>query len=254
MRNLFRSSIQVTQQFGVNPDVYKQYGLKGHEGLDCIPVGPEWTVLALADGQVIKETDNPKSGNYGINATIFHPQLKQSTQYCHLAINNVTVGQQVKAGEAIGMMGATGNANGAHVHLNLFNTDSAGKTLNTNNGYFGGIDPLPFVTGGDIPMEEIYKDVFDISYPGKSATERDTWVKEKVASKVPFKQVLWEVKTGTRLDFGKGFYGHDMDTQYGTDKSGIPETQWGQETRHSISNVELEGRLADIKTLVNKPL
>lgn len=72
--------------------------------------------------------------------------------YCHLEFNLVTLGQQVKAGQAIGKMGATGNVNGAHVHLNLFDTDENGTRLNRNNGFLGGTNPLPFLEEATEPQ------------------------------------------------------------------------------------------------------
>lgn len=145
MRKLFNSVFKVTQNFGVNASYYSQFGLAGHEGIDLIPSTSDWTVLATDDGEIVRDIDNAKSGAYGINCTIWHPQLKKATQFCHLEINNVTIGQKVKRGEKLGKMGATGNTSGAHVHLNLFNVDVNGVRQNTNNGYFGGIDPLPFL-------------------------------------------------------------------------------------------------------------
>lgn len=145
MRQLFRSKIKVTQEFGVNADYYKQFGLKAHEGLDVIPTGTVWDVLCLADGVVVKDEDNALSGAYGRNVTVWHPKLNKATQYCHLKENYVVNGQVVSEGDKLGLMGATGNTSGAHVHLNLFETDENGVRLNRTNGYLGGINPLPFL-------------------------------------------------------------------------------------------------------------
>lgn len=145
MRKLFRSQFKVTQGFGVNPEYYKQFGLKAHEGIDLIPTGTVWDVFALEDGIVVKDEDNARSGAYGKYVTIWSPTIKKATQYCHLASNSVSNGQQIKKGDVIGVMGATGNTTGAHVHLNLFQTDDNGVRLNKDNGYLGGVDPLPFL-------------------------------------------------------------------------------------------------------------
>lgn len=145
MRQIFRSKFKVTQEFGVNPEYYKKFGLTAHEGIDIIPTGSDWTVYALEDGVVVKDEDNAKSGAYGKYVTIWHPSIKKATQYCHLASNIVDNGIQVKKGQAIGVMGSTGNTSGAHVHLNLFNVDDNGVRLNRDNGYLGGINPLPFL-------------------------------------------------------------------------------------------------------------
>lgn len=145
MRKLFRSQFKITQEFGVNSDYYKKFGLKAHEGLDVIPTGSVWDVFALEDGIVVKDEDNAVSGAYGKYVTIWSPSIKKATQYCHLASNSVSNGQQVKKGDVIGVMGSTGNSTGPHLHLNLFEVDDNGVRLNKNNGYLGGIDPLPFL-------------------------------------------------------------------------------------------------------------
>lgn len=180
MRKLFNSAFRVTQPFEVNASYYKQFGLAGHEGLDCVPTSSSWDVLALADGVVVKDDDvagNPKSDAYGISVTIWHPTLNRATQYCHLASNTVSLNQSINAGQKIGVMGATGNANGAHVHLNLFVTDTNGIRQNRDNGFLGGIDPLPFLNeGGDGSMTEELKAC--LADREKFWTERDEAYRE----------------------------------------------------------------------------
>lgn len=135
----------MTQGFGERPEYYKQFGLKAHEGLDIIPTGSIWDILCLADGVVVNESDDPRSGAYGIWLTVWHPTLRKATQYCHLKENYVEPGDKVVEGKKIGVMGKSGNVTGAHLHLNLFETDENGVRLNRNNGYLGGIDPFPFL-------------------------------------------------------------------------------------------------------------
>lgn len=146
MRKLFRSTFRITQEFGVNADYYKKFGLKYHEGIDLVPTGTVWDVLALEDGVVVKDQDDPIQGKaYGNYLTIWHNKINKATQYCHLKENYVKLGDIVKVGDKIGLMGRTGNVTGAHVHLNLFQTDDNGIRLNKDNGTLGGIDPLPFL-------------------------------------------------------------------------------------------------------------
>lgn len=149
MRSPFRSKFRITQGFGENPDYYKRFGLLAHEGIDIVPTGKVWDVLCLENGIVVKDEDNSRSGAYGIYVTIWHPSLKKATQYCHLKSNLVSLGERVEKRQKIGVMGSTGNVTGAHVHLNLFQTSKEGYRLNRNNGYLGGIDPLPFLESED---------------------------------------------------------------------------------------------------------
>lgn len=151
MRNPFRSKYRITQTFAnkliINgKEYYKQFGLLGHEGLDLVPTGTVNDVLCVEDGVVVRDIDDATLGkNYGKNVTIWHPNIRKATQYCHLAENNVKMGDRLNRGDKLGVMGATGNTMGAHLHLNLFDVDSNGIRLNRDNGYFGGIDPLPFL-------------------------------------------------------------------------------------------------------------
>lgn len=157
----FNSKYRITQAFGINKDYYKQFGLIGHEGLDLVPTGTVWDVFSLGDGVVVLDDDiaSATSDPYGKIVTIWHPTLKLATMYCHLASNTVVKGQNVKKGEKIGVMGNSGNSTGAHLHLNLFQTDDNGVRLNKDNGYLGGIDPLPFLQTDDAPTVDFQKEL-----------------------------------------------------------------------------------------------
>ena len=85
-----------------------------HTGLDfAAPSGTP--IRAVASGRA---TQAGPSGAYG-NRTII--TLGDGTQlwYCHQTTIHVTKGQQVRAGELIGTVGATGNTTGPHLHLEV---------------------------------------------------------------------------------------------------------------------------------------
>ena len=166
MKSPFRSAYKITQFFANDPLYYGKFGLKGHEGIDLVPSQGSWDVLALADGVIVRDDDiagDPKADAYGKFVTIWHKSLNKATQYCHLYENIVSEGQEVKLGQKIGLMGQSGNTNGAHLHLNLFETDKNGTRLNITNGYLGGIDPLPFLqeSGGEQPVSNTIQDQSD---------------------------------------------------------------------------------------------
>lgn len=148
----FNSKYKTTQAFGVNAEYYKKFGLAGHEGIDLIPTGSVWDVYSLTDGVVVNETDDPRSGAYGIWLTVWCPTKDIALQYCHLKENYVKAGDKITKGQKIGVMGSTGNSTGPHLHLNLFAVDDNGVRLNRNNGYNGGINPLPLLETEDVEV------------------------------------------------------------------------------------------------------
>ncbi len=85
-----------------------------HEGLD-ISADTGSPVFATADGTV--ETAS-YTGDYG-NLVILRHGFGLSTRYGHLSKFNVKVGDQVKRGDVVGYVGATGRATGAHVHYEI---------------------------------------------------------------------------------------------------------------------------------------
>lgn len=97
------------------------FGRKGawkcgwHIGTDAVGLDDK-TVYAIADGVV--ESINAHGTAYGKHVCIKHSDGMVSL-YAHLASAAVQVGQSIKLGQKVGIMGATGNATGAHLHLEL---------------------------------------------------------------------------------------------------------------------------------------
>lgn len=108
-------------------------GWQMHEGLDirCLqrdkhgePTDP---VMATADGTVVYINSRPSLSNYG-NYVVIHHRIEGIdvfSLYAHLSATHVKVGQTVKAGEVIAIMGHTSNTaeritkDRAHVHFEL---------------------------------------------------------------------------------------------------------------------------------------
>lgn len=173
MKSIFKSKARITQTFANKliidgKDYYARFGLSGHEGLDAVPTGTQKDVLSVCDGVVVKDEDNAKSGSYGVSVTVWSSNLNLAFQYCHLSSNTVGLGEFVKEGQVIGFMGGTGNVMGDHLHLNMFETDSNGVRQNRNNGFLGGVDPLPFLEQETPEPTNIYTDL------DKCRTDRDT--------------------------------------------------------------------------------
>ena len=91
-------------------------GYKGHTGMDIggVPVGT--SIYASADGIVIKSVKNRYG--YGYHIIIDHGNGVQ-TLYAHCSKLYAKVGDVVERGDKIALLGATGNAQGKHLHFEI---------------------------------------------------------------------------------------------------------------------------------------
>lgn len=105
----------ITQKFGARPEVYAQYSLPGHEGLDF--AGEEGSeARAVAGGSVTEVTPASSGSAYGNHVHVHHGNNHYLT-YCHLKVAYVAVGDYVRAGAPVGEVGTTGNSTGPHLHI-----------------------------------------------------------------------------------------------------------------------------------------
>jgi hypothetical protein len=131
----------VTQPFGVNPQVYRRYGMPGHEGVDFRALTNS-NVYACADGEVYDVYTDGKRHAYGIHVRVQHED-GYKTVYAHLARALVRKGERVAAGQVIGRSDSTGNSSAAHLHLTL---KRDGATARQETVYPKDvIDPTPFL-------------------------------------------------------------------------------------------------------------
>ncbi len=101
---------RLTAFFGASSGLWS----RNHTGLDfAAPSGT--TIVSVANGTV---TETGYDGSYG-NKTVITLEDGTEVWYCHQTSINVTVGQQVRGGEAIGTVGSTGNSTGPHLHLEV---------------------------------------------------------------------------------------------------------------------------------------
>ncbi|MFE9334967.1 peptidoglycan DD-metalloendopeptidase family protein [Streptomyces sp. NPDC006925] len=101
-----------------------------HTGIDfTVPTGT--TVKAAGPGKVVTAGDG---GAYGNQVVIRHADGTYS-QYGHLSKISVSTGKRLKAGQKIGLSGATGNVSGPHLHFEI----------RTGPGYGSDIDPGAFL-------------------------------------------------------------------------------------------------------------
>ena len=93
-----------------------------HPGLD-ISADKGDPVYATANGTV---THASSAGNYG-NLVVVEHGYGLETRYGHLSQFKVTVGQTVKRGDLLGLVGSTGRTTGSHLH---YEVRANGRILN----------------------------------------------------------------------------------------------------------------------------
>ncbi|MCB0790957.1 MAG: M23 family metallopeptidase [Flavobacteriales bacterium] len=108
--------------------------IKFHAGMDfTAPTGTE--VRATGDGTVTFAQYS--SDGYGIHVIIAHG-YDYETLYGHLDEVKVHVGQKVKRGDLIGLVGNTGLSSGPHLH---YEVHKGGEPVDPANYYFNDLTP-----------------------------------------------------------------------------------------------------------------
>jgi murein DD-endopeptidase MepM/ murein hydrolase activator NlpD len=147
LKRMFTTEGRITQYFSDNSEFYEQFDLWGHEGLDQVPTGLDWTVLAPFRGRVMSKY---VSNVYGNTLIIFNEDLQMSTRIAHLAEVYTQEGLFIGSGAPIGKMGNTpvgragigGKEMAAHVHINMIPMKVYGEKLHPHNGFKGRVDPV----------------------------------------------------------------------------------------------------------------
>ena len=147
----------VTQVFGENSiGYYKEIGMLGHNGIDYRAIDGT-PVYAAHDGRVTFAGYDGSGGLGVIIRTENEVELLDSvshvkTIYWHLKKGSlkVTGSQSVKRGELIGLADNTGMSTGSHLHFGMKKISKGENdwdwyNLDNSNGYFGAIDPQPYL-------------------------------------------------------------------------------------------------------------
>lgn len=98
---------------------YRTHPISGkrklHAGTDmAVPKGT--TIVAAKSGTVVKSYMSSSYGNY----TVIDHGGGVMTAYAHQSKRLVSVGDQVSAGDTIGLVGSTGNSTGNHLHFEVY--------------------------------------------------------------------------------------------------------------------------------------
>lgn len=136
----FPVDASLTQSYGITPFVQANPGLyvvpPGHSGLDFgAPYGD--TVRALRSGVVTyagwrNYYGQAVNDGTGFGMTVAVSEGGNVWWYAHLSRIDVIVGQEVNAGQTVGLVGSTGRSTGPHLHFEL-----------RQNGVVS--DPTPFL-------------------------------------------------------------------------------------------------------------
>jgi murein DD-endopeptidase MepM/ murein hydrolase activator NlpD len=131
----------ITQGFGENPEIYKQFGRAGHNGIDY-GVATGTPVIAAAGGCVDKTSSDPDG--YGTYLRIDHGGYY--TLYAHLQKIEATRGRSVKQGDLIAYSNNTGFSTGSHLHFELRIPEKKSTDYPA-----GEVDPTPYFVTKDVP-------------------------------------------------------------------------------------------------------
>ena len=101
---------------GTNADTRDE----AHPGIDiAVPVGSP--IRAAGGGTVLQAGEDPE---YGLFVLLEHPDSLQ-TKYGHLSRTTVAVGEQVEAGQVIGLSGNSGRSSAPHLHFEIRREDTS---------------------------------------------------------------------------------------------------------------------------------
>ncbi len=114
--------------FGYEPNPISS-GIRFHKAFD-IAAHKGTSILAAADGKVITAKYSSSYGNYVV---ILHSD-GYSTLYAHASKLLVSVGDRVKQGDVIALVGTTGQSTGNHLHFEIIQED--GRTREDPAIYF----------------------------------------------------------------------------------------------------------------------
>ncbi len=97
--------------------VSQHYGNNGHKGVDLAGCGGQ-PVYAVAAGKVLSAEYHY---SWGYNVLIDHGNGIW-TRYAHMVAGSLSVraGQQISAGQQLGIVGSTGNSTGPHLHFEVW--------------------------------------------------------------------------------------------------------------------------------------
>ncbi len=116
-------------------------GARRHEGVDIFAARGT-PALAAAEGTVSRVNNTPRGGKV---VWVSDVNRRQSLYYAHLDSQLVTVGQHVRVGDTLGLVGNTGNASttSPHLHFGIYRFGQ------------GATNPYPYLHAGGERVPEV---------------------------------------------------------------------------------------------------
>lgn len=154
--------------------VYSQ--MLGHNGLDLH--AKRYTPIYSAQDCIVEEVVDEKVRGLGLGLITTRKYYCFETKtfeyfkirYWHNALHNVRKGDNVAIGDLIAWADNTGYSSGDHLHFELkpvsvkFNKDGTIKSVTNilqDNGYFGAVDPMPYLRGEDAVKLQGIKSIYE---------------------------------------------------------------------------------------------
>ncbi|MDG6109859.1 M23 family metallopeptidase [Dactylosporangium aurantiacum] len=147
-------SVWVAPVPGKGSSGFRTVSRPAHDGID-IMAARETPIRATAAGTVVTvvcNTSGPScdvDGSPAVKGCGWYVEIHHAgdivTRYCHMVRRpDVTVGQQVSAGQTIGAVGTSGNSSGPHLHFEVH----YGRPATRLNA----VDPVPFMKAAGAPV------------------------------------------------------------------------------------------------------
>ena len=112
---------QISSGYGQRIDPFDPNKVENHESID-IKAREGDPVMAAFPGKVVKTVPESKSGGYGNQVVLQHPDGTMS-MYSHLKNFDVSEGDIVRQGAPIGSVGNTGRSTGPHLDFRMLSND-----------------------------------------------------------------------------------------------------------------------------------
>lgn len=130
----FTGNFKHCQKFGANPDGYKKFGLRGHDGDDWLI--PHDTIMKSPTAVRVMRVGFDATG-WGKYLQLWDKRQSLLINMCHMHSVNVAEGDEVKWGDEVARSGNSGNSSAPHLHIAVADTGADGKKLNVDNGHKG---------------------------------------------------------------------------------------------------------------------